>query len=64
VVIERHCSIVDPGYEAEFREAIASRILLIMKRLEDEDEGVRWGVVEVIGKLANHGERGLKSIAA
>jgi HEAT repeat protein len=62
--MEKHCSIADSGSEAEFREAVASTIPLVIERLEDEDWGVRLKTVEVIGKLANHGEQQLTSIAA
>jgi hypothetical protein len=51
------CATADTDYEVELREAIASVIPSFIQLFEDEDEGVRLKVVEVIGKLANYGER-------
>jgi hypothetical protein len=42
--------------EIEFREAIRSMIPSFNKPLEDAYWFIRWKVVELIGKLANHGE--------
>jgi hypothetical protein len=50
------CGTADPDCEVEFREAIASTIPLLINRLKDEDGDVQLAVVEVIGKLENHGE--------
>jgi hypothetical protein len=33
-----------------------------MKRLEDDHEDIRWETVEIIGVLANHGEREMKGL--
>jgi hypothetical protein len=52
-----------PDYEAEFREAVAGSVPLLNKLLDDCDEDVRQKTVEVIGKLANDGERKLDGIA-
>jgi hypothetical protein len=42
-----------------FREAIASRIPSLIKLLEDKEEFIRQTTIELIGSLANHGERQL-----
>ena len=43
--------------EVGFCEAIASMIPSFTQLLDDENEDVWWRVIEVIGKLANHGQR-------
>jgi HEAT repeat len=47
----------DPNDEVEFHEAIKRMIPLFIKLLEDGDWAVRFESVEVVGKLANYGER-------
>jgi HEAT repeat protein len=42
-------------------EAVRSTIPSLMKRTQDEHEDVRLRAVDVIGELANHGERSLKN---
>ena len=46
----------DRNHEVEFHEAFASAIPLLIEQLEDEDRDIRRGTVEVMVKLANHGE--------
>jgi hypothetical protein len=57
VVVEKQCATTDQEYEAEFREAIATMVPSFIQLLEDGDEGVRLKAIEVIGELANHGQR-------
>jgi hypothetical protein len=64
VAVRKHCGIADPDYEVEFHGAIASMIPSLIRRLEDKGKYVRRETVKLIGKLANHGEWQLESIAA
>jgi hypothetical protein len=66
VAARKHRGAADPDDEAEFREALTSAIPLLIKRIEnkEEDEDLRLEAIEVIGKLVNHGERHLETIAA
>jgi hypothetical protein len=50
--------------EVEFREVIASSIPLFIEMLEHENGPVRSAIVELIGKLVNHGVWRLGSITA
>ena len=54
---EKYCGTADRDYQVGFREAIASMIPSLIKRLEDKDERVRLKVTELIGNLENPGER-------
>jgi hypothetical protein len=57
VVVDAHYGTADQDYKVGYREAIASAIPSLIQLLQDEKESVRWNAVEVIAKLANHGER-------
>jgi hypothetical protein len=48
--------IADPDCKVEFRGVFASTIPLLIKPLEDENSDVRREAVQLIDKLANHGE--------
>jgi hypothetical protein len=43
-------------YEVGFHDAIITVIPSLFQLLEDKEGAVRWRTVEVIGKLAVHGE--------
>jgi hypothetical protein len=60
--VEKHCSPADPDDEVELRGAITSIIPSFIKVLEDKNWVVRSDGIEVIGELANYGERYLKAI--
>jgi hypothetical protein len=49
-------------HEAQLHDPIRIAIPSLIKLIEDSL--VRWEIVKVIGKLANHGEWQLESIAA
>jgi hypothetical protein len=53
----------DQEYEVEFSQAIRSIIPWLIKLLEDEVSFLRLKAVELIGNLANHGERPVGSVA-
>jgi hypothetical protein len=52
-----HWRAPDPDHEAEFREAITRVIPSVSELPKDKDQFVRMLAAELIGKLANHGER-------
>lgn len=54
--VGKNCGETDLKYEVQFHEAIASVIPLLIKLLENDDGFIRRKVVELVGKLANHGE--------
>jgi hypothetical protein len=56
VVVENHHSTADQEYEAELHEPIASMVPSVIQLLEHEDQSIRLTAVDVIDKLANHGE--------
>jgi hypothetical protein len=62
--LKKRCDTADPDYEAEFRQAITSTIPLFINLLQAKAPDVRFQSVYVIGELANHGERQLKSVVA
>ena len=64
MAIRKNCIRTDLYCEVEFREAIARRIPVLNNLFSDWDQSVRRRAVELIGKLANHGERQLKHGAA
>jgi HEAT repeat protein len=57
VAVQSSYGTTDLDHKAEFREAIASMVPSLIKQLQDEDKDVRSKTVELIGELANHGER-------
>lgn len=56
VTVRKHYGITDLEFAVEFREVIASTIPFLIKPLENDDGFVRRKAVELIDKLANHGE--------
>jgi len=54
----------DVHRKVELRDAIATIIPSLIKPLKDEEVGIRWVTVRLIGNLVNHGERRLDNIAA
>jgi hypothetical protein len=57
VAVQTHCDAADQEYEAVFREAITGVVPSLIKLLEDHYKDIQNATVELIGKLANHGER-------
>jgi hypothetical protein len=54
--VRRRCDTADLEYKAEFHEAIESIIPSLIKWLGHQNEDFRLKGIELIGKLANHGE--------
>ena len=57
MAVRKHCSTADPDYKVEFREPITSIIPSLMIMLGNEEKSIRVRAVELIGRLANHGEQ-------
>ena len=54
--MRKQCGTADPYYEAEFREAITSTIPSFVQRLDEGDWHVQLETLQMIDRLANHGE--------
>ena len=63
MLVEKHCGTTDQNHEAEFQGPIARMIPLLIKLLESRDKDARQKTLELIEKLANHGEWKAESIA-
>jgi HEAT repeat protein len=61
VAVREYYVAADPDCEAEFREVIARTIPSPNELLDDSYSDVRAKIIELFGKLANHGECQLKS---
>jgi HEAT repeat protein len=62
--LESDCDTVDTDYEVEYHAAVMKMTPLLIKLLEDNANDVRCETVSLIGKLTDHGEWQLESIAA
>ena len=57
MVIRQYCGTTDPDYEVKIREVITNMIPSFIERLEDKAVVPRLQSFDVIGYLADHGER-------